>query len=90
MLLKYHDPINKYFSNEYWNYIHTPTCAPSEGDPFVGEQEWLMNKVLMFGFGIGFLHNWCCQFTLHTKYWQTFLIINYKNKIRKHCKNNVV
>jgi len=26
-------------------------------DPFAGEQQWLINKVLISGLGIGFLHN---------------------------------
>ena len=31
-------------------------------------QLWSTNKVLMSGFGLGFLQSWCCQFKLHPQF----------------------
>lgn len=33
--------------------------------PFGCPHEWSTNKVLISGFGLGFLQSWCCQFKLH-------------------------
>ena len=32
--------------------------------PFACPQEWSTKRVLMSGFGLGFLQSWCCQFKL--------------------------